>query len=53
MVTVEIRSADGGLDAEMFAGELTSALSRALSRDGITHTVEGTTLSLKGAPAWL
>lgn len=53
MATVEIRSADGGLDAEMFATELTGALSRALSRDGFAHEVDGNVVSLQGSPSWL
>jgi protein subunit release factor A len=53
MGIIEIRSADGGLDAEMFATELTGATSRALTRDGIPHEVDGTTLSLQGVPSWL
>lgn len=53
MAIIEIRSADGGLDAEMFANELAHAASRALDRDGIAHEVDGLNLSLRGKPSWL
>ena len=54
MKTLEIRAADGGLDAEDFAKELESAVKRSLVREEIafTQTNNGITFH-KVTPSWL
>ena len=50
---VEIRPGEGGVDAEGFAQELTSAISRGLTKEGITYTESGGVISMQAVPHWL
>lgn len=50
---LEIRPGEGGVDAEDFAIELTSAVSRGLTKEGITHTESGGVISMQATPHWL
>lgn len=54
MNTVEIRADEGGADAEAFAVDLTAAIQRGLSREGIDAERYETLLSFDGkTPQWL
>lgn len=53
MHTVEIRPADGGADAQGFASELKSAMTRAFSRGGHDYIADGNVIAVESAPHWL
>ena len=55
MKTIEIRPADGGLDAEMFATDLSNGMRRALKRDDIEYDTDGDWLTVIDgkSPRWL
>ena len=51
---LEIRPADGGADAEMFASEIRTAMKRALQRDGISFKADDDLIVVTGKiPSWL
>lgn len=50
---LEIRPGEGGVDAEGFAQELISAISRGLAKEGITHTESSGVISMQVTPHWL
>ena len=54
MTTIEVRPSEGGEDAEMFAAELSAAISRALVREKIEHEQAGNSVRLMNSrPQWL
>ena len=54
MKTIEIKPSEGGADAELFANDVVGAVSRALTRDGVKHSVDGCNVIVDGQlPHWL
>lgn len=53
-MNIEIRAAQGGKDAELFASDLQYALHSALAREGVIFTADGPVTSVRSkTPIWL